>query len=142
MKSFEELKFKPNVNNATEGKEYENFCKYNKENENRRAKSMFYMNLMKRGGGAVEQTDIIHCMLFLLERVFLWIDEPDRTNEVEEITENIYLFVVGTQTRLLNYPEWDEIMEKIQILSQMKHYSHPSITNRAIFKYMDLIDSM
>lgn len=140
MKSFEELKYKPNSTGATEGEEYENFCRYNKENENRRAKSMFYINLMKRG--AVEHTDILACMMFLLERVFLWIDEPDRANEVEEITENIYLFVVNTQTRLLNYPEWDEILEKIQVLSQMKHYSHPSITNRAIFKYMDLIDSL
>lgn len=118
--------------------DYDGFCAYNKENDNRRANSMFFIHLMKLH--VFEKSAILSCIAHLLELVFLGINEQGKTNEVEEITENIYIFVKNTAEDLGAEREWDDIMEKIQELSQMKHHSYPSISNRAIFKYMDIVD--
>jgi hypothetical protein len=150
LDSFKNMKFvDPNVN-------YDEYCNYNKENEARKSVALFYVNLMKHGGaagaaaegGAIFKCErVLACMRALLDYVFLYIDEENRTNEVEEITENINViftnlhsyFASGTPAAA-DATEWDAILEKIQTLSQKKNTSHLSITNRAIFKYMDMID--
>jgi hypothetical protein len=118
--------------------DYDGFCKYNKENDTRKSIAMFCVNLMKLGH--FEKTNIIQCIQTLLDYINRYIEEENRTNEVEEITENIFLLITNTTAELSGLPAWDEIMERIQELSVMKHTSKPSITNRAIFKYMDLME--
>jgi len=133
MRSFEKIRYvDPNVN-------YDEFCAYNKENDARKSRAMFYINLAKMGEH-FDRRKIVECIASLLALVYRYIDEEGRTNEVEEITENINVFFVNMHADLAATPEWDEILEKIQDLSQKKHTSHLSITNRAIFKYMDMME--
>lgn len=130
--SFEKIKY------INSNDDYDAFCLYNKENDNRKANTMFFIQLMKLG--VFEKSSIIKCIQQLLEQVFCGIKEEGRINEIEEITENIYIFMKNTADELSSEQEWDDIMEKIQELSQMKHNLYPSISNRAIFKYMDITD--
>ena len=132
LPSFENIKY------VDGNVDYDGFCAYNKENDNRKANSMFFIQLMKLC--VFEKSAILSCIVQLLELVFTGIREEWRTNEVEEITENIYIFVKNTAEELGAEREWDDIMEKIQELAQMKHHMFPSISNRAIFKYMDITD--
>jgi len=118
--------------------DYDAFCLYNKENDNRKANTMFFIHLMKLS--VFEKSSIIKCIQQLLEHMFNGIKEEGRVNEMEEITENIYIFMKNTAEELSSEQEWDDIMDKIQELAQMKHNLYPSISNRAIFKYMDITD--
>ena len=66
--------------------------------------------------------------------------ESGKINEVEEITENIYLL-------LTNYSEIlresiSEIKPKIKELSELKPKELPSMSSRAIFKYIDILEKM
>lgn len=132
LPSFEKIKYVDGKDN------YDAFCLYNKENDNRKAITMFVIHLMKLK--VFEKGIIIKCIQTLLQHVFNGIIEEGRVNEIEEITENIYIFVKNTTDELSTELEWDDIMEKIQELAQMKHNLYPSISNRAIFKYMDITD--
>lgn len=132
IKSFSQIHFvDPNV-------DYDKFCEYNKENEKRKSIAMFYINLMKSGN--FDHIYLVNCIQQLLEYVFLFMDEEGKTNEIEEITENINILYTNTQQELSNMQEWEEIVEKIQELSQKKHTNHKSLSNRAIFKFMDMAD--
>jgi len=130
--SFEKIKC------VDSNEDYDAFCLYNKENDNRKANTMFFIQLMKLQ--VFEKSTIIMCIQQLLKHVFCGIKEEGRINEIEEITENIYIFMKNTAEELSTEQEWDDIMEKIQELAQMKHNLYPSISNRAIFKYMDITD--
>jgi hypothetical protein len=132
LESFNHITYvDPNTN-------YDGFCDYNKENEFRKSVALFYVNLMKIG--AFQKERILDCIERLLNCVFLYIDEENRVNEVEEITENINVIFMNVYTVMANTQEWDDILEKIQTLSQKKNTAHLSISNRAIFKFMDMID--
>lgn len=132
--SFERIVFiDPN-----DGERYMEFCKNNKENENRKSMLLFYIKLMKNR--YFNKKHLVDCATKLFDYIYKYIDEVNRSYEVEEITENIYLLITNANTELSIEAEWDEMCDKIQELSQMKHTSKPSITNRAIFKFMDLIE--
>jgi hypothetical protein len=135
LPSFETIRY---VEPATD---YDGFCNYNKENDNRKAHSCFFIQLAKLG--AMEHGRILGCLEHLLDLISAFICEENRTNEVEEITENIYIFVSkcgGEFGGNSATQQWSEIMDKIQNFAQMKHTAYPSITNRAIFKFMDIMD--
>jgi uncharacterized protein YbcV (DUF1398 family) len=88
----------------------------------------------------------VNLILYLFEIVSQKAQEPNKTNEVEEITENI--FIIITQSRdLLNTSEvWDnQIVPKINELSKIRKTDperYVSMTNRAGFKYMDMVDKL
>ena len=76
----------------------------------------------------------------LLALVKGFLNEPDKKNEIEEITENIYILVTNKLIILNHLP--DDIREIILEISKMKSSTYPSITSRAIFKYIDMIEKM
>lgn len=119
-------------------KDYDGFCAYNKENDIRKANTMFFIQMMNKD--ILKKQEIIKCIQQLLITIFDFISKDGFINEVEEITENIYIFIKYTTEKLSTEIEWEDIIENIEKLSTLKHNSYPSLSNRAIFKYMDIID--
>jgi hypothetical protein len=118
--------------------DFDEFCKYNKENDKRKATSVFITNLVKMD---VIGVDVLICMI---KEIFGILDEymnrTDCVNEVEEITENIFLLLT---THLEIFPRDDlsiEINKIVRRISEMKPKELPSISSRAIFKYKDILD--
>jgi hypothetical protein len=135
-------KYLPSFENITyvdPNTDYDGFCNYNKENDNRKALTTFFISCAKLG--AFNQTLVLECINRLLALVSTFIREENRAQIVEEITENIYIFITK-MAKIVEpeTPEWEEIIEKIHEFAQMKHTEYPSITNRAIFKFMDIMD--
>jgi len=119
--------------------DYDKYCLNNKENDKRKAMSVFIVNLMKNGIFTEDAVlDIIHQ---LQQLVLTYIDMPNKLNEVEEITENIFLFITTAMDHFTkeNNPKWRTIMETVLECSKMKYKDHLSLSSRAVFKYMDLI---
>jgi hypothetical protein len=117
---------------------YDDFCKYNKENDKRKATSVFITNLVKFN---VLEKEILFCMI---KEIQLILDgsrgEENRTNEVEEITENIFLLMTNHLDILRSMDM--EILDKIRKIGGMKQKEAASISSRAIFKHMDILDKI
>lgn len=121
--------------------DYNAYCNYIKINDNRKATSMFIINMCKNG--TIDSKNIVEILDYFVNKSLEYILLENKANEIEEITENIYLIVTNSMSFLEKNDAWEEtIMPNIIRISQMKLKEHPSLTNRILFKYMDIIDSI
>jgi len=120
-------------------KDYDQFCQNNKANEKRRAMSLFYVNLMKEK--LIETGEIEKILHQLQANLLSEMKELDRKNIVDEITEIIYIIIVNGYQQLKDIDDWSEIEEFINQIATFKPSSYPSITNKTIFKFMDILDT-
>jgi len=118
-------------------KDYDTFCKNNKTNEKRRALGLFYVNLMLQDIIPVEK--IVSMIEELQVELLSCIKKENNVNIVEEMSELIYILIIKGASKLkLQTEAWTEIAERINLVSSMKAKSQPSISNKTIFKYMDI----
>lgn len=118
---------------------YDDFCKYNKDNDKRKATSMFITNLVKN---EVIHTDVLKNIIVTIQVILdKYMNEENRVNEVEEIIENIYILLTNNLT-FLKACENTEIMKCIIRLSKSKPKELPSMSSRAIFKCLDIVDKL
>jgi len=121
-------------------KDYDQFCQNNKVNEKRRALSLFYINLMKEK--LIEPKEIDKILVQLQTNLMKAITEPDQKNIVDEMAEVIYIIIVNGHEYLKEWDEdkWEVIEEFVKTVAGYKANSFPSITNKTIFKFMDILD--
>ena len=118
---------------------YDEFCRINKVNDKRKATAAFIVNLMKKSVIPMDTiTEIIHVFM---QHILSYIKETDKGKEVEEITETLFILITNCKTELLTHPKWiQDIYPHIKVLSSTEaKKSNPSISNRVIFKFMDLV---
>jgi len=122
---------------------YDKFCEINKINEKRKSLATFYMNLMNNK--IISKKEIMTITRNLLSDVYTFISIENKNNEVEELTETVALLYKkemyehddGNEYELIDGNTINEIFVKIAN-SKIKDYK--SLTNKALFKFMDLID--
>jgi hypothetical protein len=125
--------------------DYDKFCKINKDNEKRKAIGVFFINLSMNG--IIPNLTIVNITRNLLSQIYSFISQENKKNEVDELTENVALFY-----KKEFYIEDDEddveyeliegytITEIIQKIAHSKVKDYKSLTNKSIFKFMDMID--
>lgn len=118
---------------------YDLFCDNNKANEKRRALSLFYINLMKR---KIITPDKIFPIIETLQNKFLTeMREPDRKFIIDELSEVIYIFVSNGVSELkASESDWAAVLLKVTRVAQFKVKDFPSLTNKAIFKHLDMLE--
>ena len=89
----------------------------------------------------INKSIIIDIIVLFQELVLNYVDEPNKTNEVEEITENIFILVTSSYGSCNTMTEWGNVMENIITCSQLKVKEKQSMSSRAVFKYKDIIDT-
>jgi hypothetical protein len=109
--------------------DYDRFCLMNVDNEKRKALSTFLGCLMKNGIVPREHTE--HLLRVLIEKIEVFITEPNRVNEVDEIVENINCIYSPAHHYDLFHP-------KLQQLSTIKFKQFPSISSKTLFKLQDI----
>jgi len=122
--------------------DYDKFCKINKNNEKRKALSVFFVNLMING--IIDKNKIVQLLKTLLVQVSEFIIVSDKKNEVDELIENVALLY---RKDLLDCDSKDEnslvdgltITEFITKLANSKVQKDKSLSNKTIFKCMDLV---
>jgi hypothetical protein len=121
-------------------KDYDQFCQNNKVNEKRRALSLFYVNLMKEK--LIETGEIEKILAQLQANLLKAINEPEQKNIVDEMAEVICIIITNghVQLQALDEDKWDLIEEFVKTLAAYKLNSCPSITNKTIFKFMDMLE--
>jgi chorismate mutase len=138
-------------------KNYDKFCDINKANEKRKAMSLFIVNLMKNG--IVEKTQVLALMRQIQELMYSNMRQEGKTNEVDELAENLYIMVKNSHAVLKDVATkgahadadadatevvelFTRRVEQITEISKLKIKSKPSITNKTIFKHLDMLDEI
>ena len=118
--------------------DYDGFCNYTKTNDLRKAGAAFIINLMKK---ELLTADSVYKIIVDIQGLIgKYIEENNRVNEVDEIVENMYIFITQSREQLSTYPGWtNNIMGFVKNIAGMKSKDKKSLSSRAIFKCMDTI---
>jgi hypothetical protein len=132
-----------NIEYVDPNENYDKFCEINKINEKRKSLATFYINLMNNG--VISREEIILITRNLLSNVYNFISLENKKNEVEELTETIailYKKQLYENDEAENYEKIEgfTISEIIEKIANSKVKDYKSLTNKALFKFMDLID--
>lgn len=128
-------------------KDYDGFCAMNKTNERRRALTTFIFHLT--ANNYAKKEDMVKLLKSLLTMIVSFVHQDNRKNEVDELTENVaILFNKEIIDDVLDETddedeynvEEDTIIDTINRLAKSKAKDYPSLSNKAIFKYMDLVE--
>ena len=139
MSLFESIEF------VDPKKNYDKFCEYTKTNDKRRAMSLFVVNLMINN--IISKDEIIEIIKQLQTLISSYLRKPEKANEVEELTENLFIIITKSKDYLgkdETKSSWESIVKNIEFVTvlkpKMKEY--PSITNKTIFKHMDIFEEI
>ena len=116
---------------------YDAFCKNNKDNECRKSLSTFILNLMKNN--IISREKVMILLSQLLSQVQEFILLENKKNEVDELTENIALLFKAELVAEIMI-DGVSFLTILQNLAKSKMKSYPSLSNKSIFKYMDLCE--
>jgi hypothetical protein len=117
---------------------YDAFCDYTKKNENRRATTSFLVMLMNRC--VIPTHTIVEIIIHFQELFIQYIDEENRTNEVDELTEVLFLFITLGKEKLQKFPEWGNIIyPNLVNATLLKSKNHKSLSSRSVFKLQDAL---
>lgn len=121
-----------------ESQDYEGFCKNNKQNDIRRSMNTFLIHLYKK-----KQCNI-QCVLKMITAILDKIDEKktiaSETHIIEELSENLFIFISELISELKEHTSWDAILNQISEYTKIKVSDYPGLTTRIKFKFMDMMD--
>lgn len=123
--------------------DYNKFCDINKINEKRKLLSAFYFNLMLND--IIPKHKIVNITRNLLFQVYSFISVENKKNEVDELTETISILYKKEAILIYECEEYQKIeghtiSELIKKISDFKVKDYKSLTNKALFKFMDLVE--
>lgn len=117
--------------------DYDAFCNYNKVNDKSKSKTGFIIELFIE---KLLDEDFMHSMIDnMIEILNEWSIQKDKTNEIEEIVELLY--IIASKHKALG----EYFVSKIHSFIRSKKedpdkYGH--ISSRSIFRSMDIVDLM
>jgi hypothetical protein len=124
--------------------DYNQFCINNVSNEKRKAVSAFFVNLSLNG--VIPPQHIMNVLKELFESVLTLMVQPNKTNEVCELIENIAILynkqimqLSDSLETVINHDGVDKtFVQVITQLSTTRMKTYPSLSSKSIFKCMDL----
>jgi hypothetical protein len=119
---------------------YDGYCDLVKQNDYRRSNSSFIINLTEQN--LVGENELITIIETLFDMVLDNIDNEQKTVLIEEITENLSIFIINSYSFLKVHSQWGTLIEKLNKCSKLKAKDHKSISSRIVFKYMDIQDAL
>ena len=133
-----------NIQYVDSDKDFDGFCEMNKANEKRRAITTFYMNLAING--FIYKDNMVNVLKNILTMIMNMINIPGKKNEVDELTEIVGILFNVDVLKYVNLEQEEyqvlgnSIINVVNNLANQKSKDYPSLSNKAIFKYMDLIE--
>ena len=120
--------------------DYDKFCKINKINESRKSISNFFVNLMMND--IIPQEVINNLIVSLFKQIYNFIYIDNKKNEVDELVENVCILYRKEVVEKFNSQVVDDlnVFEIIDKLAKSKSKNFPSLSNKSIFKFIDLVE--
>lgn len=134
-----------NIRYVSAEEDYDEFCKINKENEKRRSMGSFFVHLMNND--VIAELAIFNLIKQLKETMLSFMDMENKKMEVNEFSENIVILITGGKKRLMASTVetqfgWSECTKFIKIMTNKSVKKHISLTNKVVFKFMDLEEEL
>ena len=134
-----------NIRYVSAEEDYDEFCKVNKENEKRRSVGSFFVHLMNND--VIKEKDIFGLIKQLTDTMLKFMDMENKKEEVAEFSENIVILIIGGKDRfekssITETFGWSECTEFIEKMTKQKVSEHPSLSNKVVFKFMDLEEEL
>jgi hypothetical protein len=120
--------------------DYDKYCDINKANDKRRSISMFYINLMKLD--VIKASAIIKIIKDIQSYLFTLYTSEDSKAIVDELSEVIYILVINSYSILKLNDEWCIINDNIIEITKSNTTNFHGLTNKCIFKHMDILDEI
>lgn len=127
-----------NIKCVDQNVDYDGFCTNNKINDRRKATSTFLIHLLNKG--IINEQQLLDIIVDLQNLTMHYVDEDGRVNEVDELTENLFILITTGRPILGENEKWnDEIIPVAKSFAAMKSKDKKSLSSRTVFKYMDMI---
>lgn len=122
--------------------DYDKFCENNKKNEQLRAQCIFYCSLMKLD--IITQEFIYNTITELFTVMEEFVVLKTKKNELDELSEIIYILVCNSYKYIKNNEtlNHDRVISTIESIKNMNIKDNPGISNKYIFKHMDILDEI
>lgn len=119
--------------------DYDKFCDNNKENERKKSTIEFYANLSLNENITSENLFKLleHYVELLTEKN---LDDVKMKHQNEQLAEWIYLLITKCYELLEDDDDWEDLLSQIENVSECKSKDHNGLTNKIIFKFMDIIE--
>jgi hypothetical protein len=133
-----------NIQCGDPDKNYNEYCDFVKINEQRRALSLFFVNLCKNG--VLSRNTLLKTLCTLVSQMNSLIKVANKTNEVNELSEIIGI-IYSEDLNAISVSE-DLLIEGLTVkqwiveISKSKPKTYPSLPSKAKFKLMDIADAM
>ena len=120
--------------------DYSQFCENNKINTQRKSMALFFVNLCEIG--MIEKDTMIEIVGDIQQLIINTIDLEGETGSVDELSELLFTIVVNGKNIINDHEEWETIKTDVEIVSNMKVKEYPSLSNKCVFKHMDILDEL
>ena len=134
--SFQDWCF--NVKYVSPDEDYDAFCANNKENTRRQSVAKFLVNIARTE--LIDQSIIMEYLNNTHTKLLESIDDADSKETLDELSELVAIFTIEGKDFLSEMEEWDDIQTSIASVSKMKSKNHEGLSNKTVFKYMDIMD--
>ena len=138
FKSFQDIFHEFKIIDASE--DYNLFCEYNKINEKRRSLSKFFV--LCANHNVIDKKDIEYIIKRLLSKIYEYMQQENKINYVEEITENLKIMITNFNEDFKSVYSYNSIKEEITKLSQLNAKDYLSLNNKILFNFMDIEEMM
>jgi hypothetical protein len=119
--------------------DYDGFCRITKNNDRRKSTSMFIVNLMRKG--LIPRETVVRIACVFVDSLMVCSSEENQIQKVEEIAENIYIFVSSGGPDCAPVPEWQStVVAAVVSIANSQVAKWTSMSNRAIFRFMDMVE--
>jgi len=119
--------------------DYDGFCRITKINDRRKSTSMFIVNLMRKG--LIPRETVVRIACVFVDSLMVCTSQENQTQKIEEIAENIYIFVSSGGAECSPIPEWQTtVVAAVVSIANSQVAQWTSMSNRAIFRFMDMVE--
>ena len=129
-----------NIRDIDANRQYDEYCDMVKMNDYRRTNSNFIVKLAE--SKFIDENELLAVIEQLFDKVLHYIDEEEQTVLIEEITENLSIFMTSSYRFLHSHSQWSNLIDKLNKCIKLKAKEHKSISSRIVFKYMDIQDAL
>ena len=126
------------IKNVDANEDYEGFCDNNKKNEELKALTEFFVNLTQMDIISIEKMQSVFNDIMML--VDKYIEDAEHKHNVVELSENIFIFINAGASCFSESGHFSDMISRVKAISNMKLKEHPGLSNKSLFKFMDITD--